>query len=76
MKSLLELYDLVVVDIMGGLDKIVSRVFGDEKYVSEYDFVMVIYEFIGVFYDGYFRFVFDVFRGFFCEYFSVGFCYD
>ncbi|KAK4644181.1 hypothetical protein QC761_0050010 [Podospora bellae-mahoneyi] len=50
---------------MGGLDKIASRVSGDEKYASEYDFAMPIYELIGASHDGHFRFVSDVFRGFF-----------
>lgn len=50
---------------MGGLDKIASRVSGDEKYASEYDFAMAIYELIGASHDGHFRFVSDVFKGFF-----------
>ncbi|CAP70115.1 uncharacterized protein PODANS_3_2190 [Podospora anserina S mat+] len=76
LKSPPESYDLAAVDIMGGLDKIASRVSGDEKYASEYDFAMAIYELIGASHDGHFRFVSDVFRGFFCEYPSAGSCHD
>ncbi|KAK0663481.1 peptidase S41 family protein [Cercophora samala] len=65
LKSPPESYDLAPVDILGGLDKIASRVSGDEKYASEYDFAMAIIELIGASHDGHFNYFLDVFKGFF-----------